>query len=129
MKFARRTDIIIIVTVAAAALLFWILYSNVFGKSGTYAEIYYRTERVKTVDLAQGKEDTFSVEQVPSVVFHLYADGSIAFTESDCPDKVCIKSGRLHLAGQYAACLPNRIYMKIISTDKSNTGAPDIIIG
>ena len=128
MKFARKPDIIIIAAVAIAALLFWILYSNFFGKSGTYAEIYYKTERVKTVALSQGKEDTFSIEQVPSVVFQLYTDGSIAFIQSDCPDKVCIKSGRLHLAGQYAACLPNRVYMKIVSSD-ANSNAPDIVIG
>lgn len=129
MKFARRTDIVIIAVIAVAAVLFWFLYSTVFGKTGTYAEIYYRSERVMTVDLSEGKEDTFSIEQVPDVVFQLYADGSIAFTESDCPDKVCIQSGRLHLAGQYAACLPNQLYMKIISTEKGNSDAPDIIIG
>ena len=129
MKFARKTDIVIIAVIAIAAVLFWLLYSNVFGKSGTYAEIYYRTERVKTVELSQGKEDTFSIEQVPNVVFHLDADGSIAFVESDCPDKICIKSGKLHLVGQYAACLPNQIYMKIVSARGSNSEAPDIIIG
>lgn len=129
MKFARKTDIIIIIVIAAAGLLFWILYSNVFGKAGTYAEIYYQSVLVQTVDLSIGKEDIFSIEQVPAVVFHLYADGSIAFTESDCPDKICIKSGHLHLAGQYAACLPNQIYMKIISTDRGKTDTPDMIIG
>lgn len=129
MKFARKTDIIIIAILIAAGLLFWFLYSNVFGKSGTYAEIYYKSELVKTVDLSAGKDGTFALEQAPNVIFQLYSDGSIAFAESDCPDKICIKSGRLHLTGQYAACLPNHIYMKIISTDQKNSDAPDMIIG
>ncbi len=129
MKFARKSDIIIIAVIAAVGLLFWILYSTVFGKSGTNAEIYYRSELVETVNLAAGKEETFSIEQVPNVIFQLYEDGSIAFTQSDCPDKICIQSGRLHLVGQYAACLPNQVYMKIVSTDGGNSDVPDMIIG
>lgn len=129
MKFARKSDVIIIAAIAAAGLLFMLLYNNVFGKSGTYAEIYYRSELVKTIELTQGREESFSVDQVPHVVFHLYADGSLAFIESDCPDKICVNSGRLRLAGQFAACLPNQLYIKIVAAGKGNPDAPDIVIG
>lgn len=129
MKFARKADVVIILVVAAAGLLFLLLYNCVFGKSGTVAEIYYRSELVKTVELTEGKDEDFSLEQVPDVVFHLYPDGSIAFIESDCPDKICIHAGRLRLAGQFAACLPNQLYIKIVSTGQATSDAPDIIIG
>ncbi len=128
MKFARKTDIIIVVIVAVIALLTWIIYSNMLGNKGIYAEIYYQSELVKTVKLSVGQSKYFSVEQEPDITFHLTEDGGIAFEKSDCPDKICIKSGVLHLAGQYAACLPNRVYVKILSDDPSSK-APDIIIG
>lgn len=129
MKFARKSDIIIIACLVAAGLLSMLLYNTVFGKSGAYAEIYYESKLVKTVKMTEGKDEDFSLPQVPKVVFHLFTDGSIAFVESDCPDKVCIKSGHLHLVGQFAACLPNQLYMKIVAADPADTGAPDIIIG
>lgn len=129
MKFAKKTDIIIVISLAVIGVVCWLLFTVVFAKSGTVAEIYYQTELVKTIELTTGKEETFTIEQVPEVVFHLYEDGSIAFIESDCPDKICIQSGRLHLIGQFAACLPNQLYMKIVSHGPAQTDAPDIIIG
>ncbi len=128
MKFARKTDIIIVLALAVIALLSWIIYSNMLGNKGTYAEIYYQSELVKTVKLSAGQSKYFSIEQEPDITFRLTEDGGIAFEQSDCPDKICIKAGVLHLAGQYAACLPNRVYLKILSDDPS-LSAPDISIG
>lgn len=44
----------------------------------------------------------------------IVCDGQSAFFEhSDCPDKVCINTGKLSLVGQWAACLPNSTVIKI----------------
>lgn len=128
MKFAGKRDFILIAALVAVGLLLFALANGTLGKTGTYAEIYYRSELAKTVDLSAGTEESFSIAQLPNVVFHLYGDGSIAFVESDCPDKVCIHAGRLHLDGQMAACLPNEVYVKIVSA-KPDADAPDLVIG
>lgn len=127
MKYARKADILVIAVLVLAAVLSWALYAKVLGKKGTYAQIYYRSELVKTVNLASGSADTFSIPQEPDVTFQLYEDGSIAFLRSDCPDKVCVNSGKLRLAGQQAACLPNLVYIKIVSED-DEAGTPDLYI-
>lgn len=129
MKFARKTDIIVIAVLVVAAVLGWAYFGGVFGRTGAVAEIYYRSELVETVELTKGRDESFSIPQAPNVVFHLYPDGSIAFIESDCPDKVCVKSGRLHTVGQMAACLPNQVYVKIVGTDSDQNDGPDIVIG
>ncbi len=42
-------------------------------------------------------------------------DGKSAwFEHSDCPDKVCIETGKLSVSGQWAACLPNETVLKIL---------------
>ena len=128
MKFARKSDLVVILILIAAGILIWALFNTVFGRSGVVAEIYYKSELVKTVALTAGVDESFSIDGLPNVVFHQYPDGSIAFIESDCPDKVCVKSGRLHLIGQMAACLPNQVYIKIVGAG-SDKDAPDIIIG
>ncbi len=54
------------------------------------------------------------------VLFHdgdvriIAQNGSIRFEKSDCPDLVCVYTGWIKRPGQIAACLPNRILVKII---------------
>ncbi len=128
MKFAGKRDILLIGAVVACGVLVWLFLSGAFGKAGSYAEVYYKSELVETVALNTGEDKSFSIGQLPNVIFHLYADGNIAFVESDCPDKVCIRAGKLHLDGQMAACLPNEVYIKIVSA-KADPDAPDLVIG
>lgn len=128
MKFAGKRDILLIAAVVVCGVLVWLFLSGAFAKAGSYAEIYYKSELVETVALTTGEEKSFSIPQLDNVVFHLYADGNIAFVESDCPDKVCIHAGKLHLDGQMAACLPNEVYIKIVSV-KADPDAPDLVIG
>ena len=40
-------------------------------------------------------------------------DGSVRFVESPCRDKICIAAGFLGETGQWAACLPNRVFMTV----------------
>lgn len=126
MKFARKRDLFIIAALIAAALLFWAFSSGILRRPGAYAQIYHESKLVKTVRLDSGREQSFSLPQAPSVVFHLYEDGSIAFIESDCPDKICIKTGRLHAHGQMAACLPNGMLVKVV---EEGGASPDLSIG
>ena len=38
----------------------------------------------------------------------------VYFAESDCPDQVCVRSGKLTRAGQIAVCLPNRVIVRLV---------------
>lgn len=127
MRRMRKGDLIIIGAVAVTALLFLLLNKHFFAREGVYAEIYHNSVLVQRINLSTAKEGSFSIPGEPDVVFQIYPDGSIAFRESDCPDKICIRSGRLKNAGQFAACLPNGIMLKIVSGDKDHEG-PDLII-
>lgn len=129
MKFIKKTDFIILSIVAVLCLAGWSLYRYEFGKTAAVAEIYYKSDLVETVDLVRGTDRRFSIPQNKNVVFHLFSDGSICFEESDCPDKICIKTGRLSIVGQSAACLPNQIVMKIVPKNRRNPGDPDLVIG
>lgn len=114
MKFFKKTDIIILTVIIAVSLLSWAVYKNKFSGKKAKAEIYYNNQLAETVDLNTGVDKTFSIPQDKNVTFHLYKDGSIRFEESDCPDKICIKSGKLKTVGETAACIPNKIFMKIV---------------
>lgn len=45
----------------------------------------------------------------------LVIEGGEAFMESaDCPDKVCVNTGRISRSGEQIVCLPNRVLVKIV---------------
>jgi len=129
MKLFKKTDILIIALIIAAAAAIWYYYSNAVSGRPVKAEIYYYSDLVGTVELVPGTERTISVPQEEDVVLKIDTDGSIRFIQSDCPDKICIRTGRLRLAGQSAACLPNGVIVKIVPADGWKESDPDIVIG
>jgi hypothetical protein len=129
MKFFKKTDLIIIAATIAAGLVIWFIYGRIYGGRAAKAEIYYDNALVETVGLEAGTERTFSIPQKPGVVFQVDNEGNISFIKSDCPDKICIKTGKLHTVGQNAACLPNGVVLKLVPADERSGDEPDIIIG
>ena len=49
---------------------------------------------------------------VGNTVIHLL-DGAVHVAESDCRDKVCVAAGWLQDAGQWTACMPNRVFVRV----------------
>lgn len=129
MKFFKKGDIIIIAAILAVGILAWLGHDYLTAEKSPKAEIYYYSRLVKTVDLGESEEMTFHLEEDEDVVFQVDGKGAIRFLESDCPDKVCIKTGELHQVGEFAACLPNNIIVKIVPKDERSSEDPDIIIG
>ncbi len=129
MKFMKKTDIIIVSVILIISAIAYVSYHYVFNQKAAKAEIYYKSQLVQTVDLTAGVDKRFSIPQNQHVVFHVYKDGSICFGESDCPDKICIRAGKLHTIGESAACLPNSIVMKIVAKDKRSADDLDMVVG
>ncbi|MDD2484054.1 MAG: NusG domain II-containing protein [Eubacteriales bacterium] len=129
MNFFKKTDLLIIATILIVSALSFGIYQLFLGGSAARAEIYYEGELVESIRLERGEEKEFSVPEAPSVVFHLWPDCTISFSQSDCPDQVCVHAGRIGTVGEFAACLPNKLVLKIVSDGKDEKEAPDIVIG
>lgn len=114
MKFFKKADLIVIAVLLAASAAGFAAYRFFYVKASPKAEIYYDSSLVQTVDLGAGADKRFSIPQNKNVVFHVTSDGKIRFEESDCPDKICIRTGWIGTVGESAACLPNRIIVKIV---------------
>lgn len=52
------------------------------------------------------------------------ADGTAGFSSSECPDRLCVHTGRLHRAGSSAACVPAGITLRI-----TGAGEVDAVAG
>ena len=125
--FFKKTDIITIAIIITLSVVALAIYKFAFSSTPAKAEIYYYSQLVETVDLSSGVEKDFSLPQKPNVVFHLSKDGYISFKKSDCRDKVCVNSGKHHIIGETAACLPNGLILKIVSVNPNDNQNIDII--
>jgi len=129
VKFFKKTDILIVLAIVLIGIGSWAIYNYTYSSKPAKAEIYYKSELVKTVDLNTGVDKRFSIPQNEHVVFHLKNNGSICFEQSDCPDKICVKTGSLNSVGGTAACLPNEIFLKIVPIKNRNDDDIDMIVG
>lgn len=46
------------------------------------------------------------------------ADGGVRVKSSDCPDKICVKTGLVSHEGMSAVCMPNRVIVTVEGTDE-----------
>ena len=54
-------------------------------------------------------------------------DKSVEMKEADCPDKYCVKQGKINKIRQNIVCLPHKIVVEIISADSSKQNEADAI--
>lgn len=112
-KFLSRRDILVVaVILAAAAALYLPSRALADKKDAVRAEILYDAKIVRTVPLTPGVHETFAVPGQPNVTLEV-GSGKIRFLASTCRDKICVHSGWLSRPGETAACLPNRVAVRL----------------
>lgn len=129
MKFFKRTDIIIIACIIIISGALMGIYRYNMSEDDVKAEIYYYNDLINTVDLSQGQERVFTIPQSENILLQVYEDGSIAFIESDCPDKICIRTGKISEPGEFAACLPNGVVIKVVPKNERDEENADLVVG
>lgn len=80
---------------------------------------------------AEGGDFVYSLDQEteldiegPLGTSHLkIEDGGIRFVSSPCRDKICIAGGLITDSGQWVACLPNRIFVRVEGGDDAEVDA------
>lgn len=103
-------DLILVGAVLAAALAVYALV-NVLGRDGQTV--------VVTVDGTVIAEKPITVNDAVEIkdadgYNRVVIDNREVYMESaDCPDKVCVKTGRISRAGETIICLPHKVVVEI----------------
>lgn len=124
-KLITKTDILIIASLLiVVALIFSVRY---FFQSNEkiIAEVYCNGKLVDTVDLTKEEEKKIITGDENSVVI-VSKDGKIYFQESSCHDKICVNSGVLDKSGDFSACLPEKVIVKVVG--EKEAASPDAIV-
>ncbi len=112
----------ILITVGAAVLL-----TAVFnGQGGEYvciktdgevSAVYPLTENRRVVINGANGTNLLVIENCQAYI-----------SEADCPDKLCVRQGKISMKGQSVICLPHRIVVEITGQEQKDNSDIDVIV-
>ncbi|MGN0553856.1 MAG: NusG domain II-containing protein [Oscillospiraceae bacterium] len=111
----------IVIAVIAAIIFSAVLIFRSIAPNGSSAAVFYNGEQIASLPLDTDEIYPFDEYGVTVEV----KNRSVRILHSDCPDKVCERTGFISSSAQTVVCLPNRISVRIIDNTDSNI---DIIL-
>lgn len=111
MKGKEKPITVIIAVICLLSAAAFLLYPR---DKGRYAVICADGKTVIRKNLSE--TGSFTCPEIPDMEFEISANG-IKVTESDCPDKICIKTGYIKNKGEAAVCMPNRVIVTVEGDD------------
>lgn len=127
--FFKKTDILIVLMLLLVGGGIWLARKATLIEGPVVAQVFHNRTLVAAIDLSKAQDAVFALPDNDHVLFRTTGDGGIRFESSDCPDKICVNSGTLYLAGETAACIPNGLVLKLISQNQNHDDGLDIVIG
>jgi len=116
-----KKELFIVIAIVIVSIFVYLFISSKQA-AGEYAQIIVRNTDSKYISL---KNDiTYVLPGNPNVILKV-ENGYFFFKNSDCPDQICVNTGRINRAGQSIACLPN--FVSVIIIKENNENAIDII--
>ncbi|WP_084764452.1 NusG domain II-containing protein [Clostridium massiliamazoniense] len=129
MKILRKCDILLILLLILISFLPYFLFLNHINKNynSTYAEIKVDGKLYKNVPLSSNSgTSSFIIKTIHGNNKISIEDNSIAISEADCLDSLCIKQGPISKVGETIICLPHKVVIEIKGEESDNTD--DIIL-
>ncbi|MCR5485577.1 MAG: NusG domain II-containing protein [Clostridiales bacterium] len=117
---SRPSNKLLIIIISAAAVIctaVLLLFRFVpFG--GNVAVISQNGKELYRIDLDKVSE-AYTIDLGGNVV--LVENGAVSMQSADCPDKLCVRQGKIKNGSHPIICLPNRVEIKI-----ENDGEKDV---
>ena len=124
-KWFRPADLILLAAAAAVCLVL-LLWQHSAGNADCTAVIEQDGQELRRISLsALTQEERIDLGGDCHVVL-LAEPGAISFLSSDCPDQICVRTGKLTKPGQAAVCLPARISVRL---EGESEGVADAMTG
>lgn len=121
-------------------LLVYVLIGLLIG--GSFVGLHWMKARVDEqrvvieVNGRQVESVPFTPDMNPRTVRVVADDGGynivrisaagVEMIEADCPDQICVRSGRIRYVGQTIVCLPHKVLVKIVGEPKEEPPVDEI---
>jgi hypothetical protein len=124
-KSLRVGDFAIVVILLAVTIA-WLVVGIKPLVAGSFAVVKVNGEQVAQIKL--GSEDYISIKGALGPVL-IGVDGSgVRILDSRCPNKLCTRMGPIKNAGEWIACVPNKLIIRIDGSRDADAITPGEII-
>lgn len=116
-----KNDILLAASVLSVVLILFLIYAA--GSKGTEAviEAVVDGESYGTYSLLENQEVEILTSYGRNCL--IIEDGCACITEADCPDRTCVKQGKISKKGQSIICLPHKLTVRIIKGEEGEVDA------
>ncbi len=112
IEASLRRDLVLIFTLLLVASLLLLLFF-LAREEGDRVRVVIDGKTVGEYSLS--KNATYSLADGANIL--VIEDGAAYMREADCPDKTCVRTGRIRHGGERIVCLPNRITVTVLAAD------------
>lgn len=78
-----------------------------------YVEVVQENKVIMTIDISEESDSVWRIESSDGGWNEItLRDGKISITDSDCPDKTCVKTGNLRSESVPIVCLPHKLVIR-----------------
>ncbi|MCC8182644.1 MAG: NusG domain II-containing protein [Clostridiales bacterium] len=103
--------------VVGLALTVFVLLSRMGGQSDDLT-VVIRQDGEVVAALPLDEDAVYTVQGEDDAVNRVVIeDGAVFMEEASCPDRLCVKQGKIRYSGDSLICLPNRVVVEITGQD------------
>lgn len=116
LKIITPGDKVLVVLIMALGV-FSLFELNHLRQPGEMVIIEVKGQMVQQLDLKASQEITVNGSIGKTMV--KIDQGAAQVIYSDCPEKICVKTGKITQAGEIIVCVPNKVVVKIAGKSKN----------
>lgn len=121
-----KRDIFLIAAFLCVAL---IIYAFLYLSSSEGDIVIVKVDGTVVKELPLNQDDEFTVSGFQGGINSIIiTNGSVLASDADCPDKLCVKTGKINRAGETIVCLPHRVVVEIKSNSVSDNDNIDSVV-
>lgn len=111
-NFIQKRELNLIVAILVVSGLLSAIFYAANKKAAKQVLVTVDGQAVATLDL--NRDTDMIINGYGGSTDHLVIkDGYASITEASCPDKVCVRTGKIHKTGELIVCLPNRVVVSV----------------
>ena len=122
----KKADIVLLIIILAVGIPLSVL-SLTAGTAGDKVQISADGEVYGIYPLDMDRE--IEVTEDGHTNHITIKDGQVSMSYSTCRNQVCVNTGAISQTKDAIVCLPNRVVVEIISSEKEKGGDADVISG
>lgn len=115
----KKADFLILIFILVSSILSF-YFTNIDNNDTGYKKVQVVVDNKvyeEVVITDENYKKTIKIETEEGYNYIKIHDGGVEIIEADCYDEVCVKTGFIDRKGQIIACLPHRVYVKILGED------------